>query len=133
MNTCDTTVWVHGVLRCAKVQYRTHTRGTCFGSTVGKPVPMRNPKCLHHQHPQLHLVAPPKMLILPYSTRNESGHTLTSSKSFSSYRKRTLTLVILFGGGRAAIRNSQTYPTLLVISSPYRVSISFTFTYQNLH
>ena len=43
MDTCDTTVWVHGVLRCAKVQYHTRTHGTHFGSTAGKPIPVRNP------------------------------------------------------------------------------------------
>jgi len=29
---------------CAKVHYRTRTRVTCFGNTMGIPVPMRNPK-----------------------------------------------------------------------------------------
>ena len=43
MDTRDTVVQVHGVLRCAKVQYRTRTCGTHFGSTVGKPIPVRNP------------------------------------------------------------------------------------------
>jgi len=30
--------------RCAKIQYRTRTRGTRFGNTAGLPVPMLNPK-----------------------------------------------------------------------------------------
>ena len=38
MNTCDTAVWVHGVLWCAKNQNRTR-----FGHTTGLPVPMLNP------------------------------------------------------------------------------------------
>ena len=43
VNTHDTMVRVRGVSRCAKVQHRTRTRGTRFGNTVGKPVPVRNP------------------------------------------------------------------------------------------
>jgi hypothetical protein len=46
MNTCDTAVWVHGVLRCAKNQNCTRTRDTHFGFTAGLPVPVFNPK--HH-------------------------------------------------------------------------------------
>ena len=42
MDTRDTAVRVHGVLRCAKVQYRTRTRGTRFGSTAGLTVPVLN-------------------------------------------------------------------------------------------
>ena len=45
VNTRDTAVQVHGVSRCAKVQHRTRTRGTRFGNTTGKPVPVRNPIC----------------------------------------------------------------------------------------
>lgn len=43
MNTCDTVVQVHSVLQCAKIQHCTHTHGTHFGRTMGKPVPMQNP------------------------------------------------------------------------------------------
>jgi hypothetical protein len=43
VNTRNTAGTGSGVLRCAKVQYRTRTRGTRFGSTAGKPVPVRNP------------------------------------------------------------------------------------------
>ena len=43
MNTRDTAVRVCGVLRCAKMQHRTHTRITRFGRTAGLPVPVRNP------------------------------------------------------------------------------------------
>ena len=46
MNTCDTTVRVRGVLRYAKVQHHTRTRGTRFGNTAGKPVPVRNPRSI---------------------------------------------------------------------------------------
>jgi len=35
----------YGVPRCAKIQYRTHTRVTRFGNTAGIPVPMQNPNC----------------------------------------------------------------------------------------
>ena len=41
--TRNTAVRVRGVSRCAKIQYRTHTRGTRFGNTAGFPVPVRNP------------------------------------------------------------------------------------------
>ena len=78
---------------------------------------------LHPQCLQLHLAAPPKKLISPHGTRNESGHTSTSWKSFSSCHKRALTLAIPSSGGRAIVRNSQTYHALLVISSRYQVSI----------
>jgi hypothetical protein len=47
MNTRDTAVRVRGVLRCAKVQHRTRTRGTRFGSTAGIPVPVQNPNQDH--------------------------------------------------------------------------------------
>jgi hypothetical protein len=43
MNTCNTAVQVHGVLRCAKIQYCTHTHVTHFGNTVGLPVPALKP------------------------------------------------------------------------------------------
>ena len=44
VNTCDTVVRVHSVLRCAKNQNCTHTRDTRFGFTAGLPVPVFNPK-----------------------------------------------------------------------------------------
>jgi hypothetical protein len=44
----DTAVRVRGVLRYAKVRDRTRTRGTHFGSTAGKPVPVRKPIQAHH-------------------------------------------------------------------------------------
>ena len=44
VNTRDTAVRVHGVSRCAKIDYRTRTCDTRFGSTAGKPVPVQNPK-----------------------------------------------------------------------------------------
>lgn len=43
MNTRDTAVRVHGILRCAKVTYRTRTRDTRFGNTAGKPIPVAKP------------------------------------------------------------------------------------------
>lgn len=43
VNTRHTAVRVHGVVRFAKVLYRTRTRITRFGSTAGKPVPVRKP------------------------------------------------------------------------------------------
>ena len=39
--------------RCAKIQYRTCTRVTCFGNTMGIPVPMQNPT---------HTIMPPHSL-----------------------------------------------------------------------
>ena len=44
MNTRDTAVRVRGILRCAKVTYRTRTRDTRFGNTAGKPIPVAKPK-----------------------------------------------------------------------------------------
>jgi hypothetical protein len=44
MDTRDTTVRVCGILRCAKVTYRTRTRDTRFGNTAGKPVPVAKPR-----------------------------------------------------------------------------------------
>jgi hypothetical protein len=43
MNTQDTMVRVHGILRCAKIHYHTRTRVTRFGNTVGLPIPVFNP------------------------------------------------------------------------------------------
>ena len=43
MNTHNTIVQVHSVSRCAKVQHHTHTHSTHVRSTMGKPIPMRNP------------------------------------------------------------------------------------------
>jgi hypothetical protein len=43
VNTRNTAVRVRGILRCAKVHYRTHTRGTRFKNTAGLPVPVLNP------------------------------------------------------------------------------------------
>ena len=43
MNTRDITVWVCGMLQCAKIHCHTHTHGTHFGNTAGLPVPMFNP------------------------------------------------------------------------------------------
>ena len=43
VNTCDTTVQVHSILRCGKVHYCTHTCSTHFGNTAGISVPMANP------------------------------------------------------------------------------------------
>jgi hypothetical protein len=43
VNTRNTTAQVRGVSRCAKNQHRTHTCDTRFGSTAGKPVPVRYP------------------------------------------------------------------------------------------
>ena len=36
--------WYHGVLRCAKIRYRTHTCVTHFENTVGFPILMPSPK-----------------------------------------------------------------------------------------
>ena len=44
MKTRNTVVRVRGVLRCAKIQYRTRTRDTRFGNTAGFSVPVLNPK-----------------------------------------------------------------------------------------
>ena len=44
VNTRYTTVRVRSVLRYAKVQHCTCTRGTHFGNTSGKPVPVQNPR-----------------------------------------------------------------------------------------
>jgi len=44
VNTRDTAGTGSGILRCAKVHYRTRTRSTRFGNTAGIPVPVRNPK-----------------------------------------------------------------------------------------
>ena len=43
MNTHDTAVQVYSVLWCAENQNRTHTHNTCFGFTVGLPIPVFNP------------------------------------------------------------------------------------------
>ena len=43
MYTHDTAVWVRSVLWCAKMHYRTHTRITRSGITVGLPVPVPIP------------------------------------------------------------------------------------------
>jgi hypothetical protein len=43
VNTRNTAVRVRGILRCAKVHYRTRTRGTRFKNTAGLPVPVLNP------------------------------------------------------------------------------------------
>ena len=43
MNTRNTAVRVRGILRCAKVHYRTRTRVTRFKNTAGLPVPVLNP------------------------------------------------------------------------------------------
>ena len=43
MHTRDTAVWVHSMPRCAKIHYRTCTHTTCFGKSVGFPVPVPNP------------------------------------------------------------------------------------------
>ena len=43
MNTRNTTVRVHGILRCAKVYYCTCTHVTHFKNTAGLPVPVLNP------------------------------------------------------------------------------------------
>jgi len=42
-NTCNTMAWVHGVSQCAKIQNHTCSHGTCFGNTMGIPVPVLNP------------------------------------------------------------------------------------------
>lgn len=47
VNTRNTVVWVRGVVWFAKVLYRTHTHITCFGSTAGKPIPVRKPREKH--------------------------------------------------------------------------------------
>jgi hypothetical protein len=44
VNTRDTAARVRGVLRCAKVHYRTRTRTTRFGNTAGFPIPVTSPK-----------------------------------------------------------------------------------------
>jgi hypothetical protein len=47
VNTRNTAGTGSGILWCAQVHYRTHTRATHFGNTVGIPVPVRNPNhCL---------------------------------------------------------------------------------------
>ena len=43
-NTRDTAARVCGVSQCAKNQHHTRTRDTRFGSTAGKPVPVRYPR-----------------------------------------------------------------------------------------
>jgi hypothetical protein len=43
VNTRNTAAWLRGVSQRAKNQHCTHTRDTHFGSTAGKPVPMRYP------------------------------------------------------------------------------------------
>jgi hypothetical protein len=44
VRTRDTAAWVRGVSWCGKNQHRTRTRGTCFKSTAGLPVPVLNPR-----------------------------------------------------------------------------------------
>ena len=43
VHTRNTAVWVHGVPRCAKIEYRTRTRVTRFGNTTGITIPVWNP------------------------------------------------------------------------------------------
>lgn len=43
VHTRDTAGTGSGMLRYAKVDYRTCTRVTCFGKPAGFPVPMQNP------------------------------------------------------------------------------------------
>ena len=45
MNTRDTAVRVCGMLRCAKICYRTRTHATRFLNTTGLPIPVLNPRC----------------------------------------------------------------------------------------
>ena len=49
MNTCDTAVRVRGMLRCAKICYRTRTCATHFLNTAGLPVPVLNPSFVGHR------------------------------------------------------------------------------------
>ena len=49
MNTRDTAVRVRGMLRCAKICYRTRTRATRFLNTAGLPVPVLNPSFVGHR------------------------------------------------------------------------------------
>src|SRR5882762_1721376 len=42
VSTCDTAVWVHGVLQCAKIAYHTHTHVTHFGNSKHRR--------FHHTH-----------------------------------------------------------------------------------
>ena len=44
VSTRNTAVRVCGMLRYAKIEYRTRTRDTRFGNTAGLPVPVLNPK-----------------------------------------------------------------------------------------
>jgi hypothetical protein len=48
--THDTAGTGSGMSWYAKIQYRTCTRVTRFGSTTGLPIPVRNPTCCHHGH-----------------------------------------------------------------------------------
>ena len=43
MNSCNTTGTSMRCVWCAKIQYCTHTYITCFGNTMGIPIPVWNP------------------------------------------------------------------------------------------
>jgi len=43
VHTRDTVVRVHGMPRCAEIDYRTRTRTTRFGKPAGFPVPVPIP------------------------------------------------------------------------------------------
>ena len=60
MNTCDTMVWVHGMLQCAKIGYCTSTYQTHDLKPMGFPVPMMIPT----HKPPTPLLANPLLALL---------------------------------------------------------------------
>ena len=70
MSTCDTMIWVHGVVRCGKIQYHTHTHKNCFGNTMGF-VPMQNPTDSG------------------FHSTEESGHMLSTTNHLCTYMDGT--------------------------------------------
>jgi hypothetical protein len=67
-------VWVCSVVQCAKIQYCTHTHVTCFGNTMGLPVPVLNTKGTSVIHQMFHICMSAGLFVCSHLGLHEACH-----------------------------------------------------------